>query len=178
MWPLLNIYFAEVVNIFAKFEGDWAVNKGNASKENELRDNFLHEVYMNSLALSIITAGFIVGGFVMLTTFQRFSLRLMRLLKQKYFTSILAQEVAWHDEQNSGEFASKITSDFKKLESGVNENLGLFLQNIMCFFFNLIIGLVKGWKLALITIAFTPITGIVGAVVAKVSLVQSPKHLH
>lgn len=167
-WPLLNIYFSRIVNVFARFEGEWMLTAGNGTVQEKLRTDFMHDVYMNSLALAVITCGFILGSFTMMTTFQRFALRLMRELKQRYFTSILAQEVAWHDEQNTGEFASKITSDFKKLESGINENLGLFLQNLLCFFLNLIIGIVNGWKLALITIAFTPITGIVGGVISRV----------
>lgn len=167
-WPLLNIFFSKIVNVFSHFEIDWNNNTGNSTIEEKLRSDFMHDVYMNSLALALITLGFIVGSFTMMTTFQRFALRLMRDLKKRYFFSILSQDVTWFDQQNIGEFASKITSDFKKLESGVNENLGLFLQNLLCFFLNLIIGFVNGWELALITIAFTPITGIVGGIVSKV----------
>lgn len=53
-----------------------------------------------------------------------------------------------------------VYSDFKKFESGINENLGLLIYNISCSLQNVVIGLVFGWKLSLVIIAMSPIIAV------------------
>lgn len=166
-WPLLNIFFSRVVDVFTNFEFNYSVS--NITQQQILKDNFLHDIYMHSAAIAGVTAGSILGSYITLVSFGYFSLRLIRLWKRLYFQSLISQEISWHDKQNSGEFASRITTDFKKLEGGVNENLGIFLMNSMGFFFNIGTAFYNGWKLSFVTISLMPITAIINAIVVKFS---------
>lgn len=168
-WPLLNIFFSRVVDVFANFEFSYPFTVDNATQQENLKDHFLHDIYMHSAAITGVTAGSILGSYITLVAFGYFSLRLIRLWKRLYFQSLLSQEISWHDQQNSGEFASRITSDFKKLEGGVNQNLGIFLMNTLGFFFNVGTAFYNGWKLSLVTMSLMPVTAIINGVVGKFS---------
>lgn len=184
-WPGLNILFGKVVHSFVEYEKNRA-SHGNDSAEVEIiTEEFRAETYLYGGIMAAITVLYIIGNYTAIHSFQMFALRLMREIKKRYFASILKQEIAWFDTQNSGEFASRISrycglftfkkhqqrfhqlflsllvySDFKKFESGINENLGLLIYNISCSLQNVVIGLVFGWKLSLVIIAMSPIIAV------------------
>ncbi|KAM3180950.1 hypothetical protein ACTXT7_015299 [Hymenolepis weldensis] len=84
---------------------------------------------------------------------------------------ILAQDVAWFDKQTVGGLITKLTENINKIEAGIGEKLGIFIQCIIIFVSGLIIAFTKNWRLALVGCAvFPPIAigfGILGYVVRK-----------
>lgn len=168
-WPGLNILYGKVVDHFVQFE----IDRNNAIKHNEtiteIVSEFSRKTNIMAAIMVCITVVFILGNYTAIHCFQMFALRQMRQIKKLYFQSILKQEVAWFDGQNSGEFASRISSDFKKFEGAINENLGLLLYYLSTSALNLIIGLVFGWKLSLVIIAMSPIIGISSFIMTRVS---------
>lgn len=112
-WPLLNIVFGEIVDLFVKFELDIgnASTAGNQTEavEDELRSQFMSSVYLRSGQMLVVALLYIIGNYIMIFSFNRFSLRLVRSIKQKYVDSLLRQETAWHDTKQSGEFATTIS---------------------------------------------------------------------
>ena len=87
---------------------------------------------------------------------------------------ILAQDVPWYDDQNVGTLITKLTDGIDKIEAGIGEKLGVFIQSVIVFVSGLIIGFSKNWKLSLVACAiFPPIAigfGIFGMVVRKYSV--------
>ena len=59
--------------------------------------------------------------------------------------------------------------DVNKIQAGIGDKLGIMFQWITCFFAGLAIGFVFGWELTLVMLAVSPIMGIAGAVMSKVS---------
>ncbi|VDD83523.1 unnamed protein product [Mesocestoides corti] len=70
--------------------------------------------------------------------------------------SLLSQDVAWFDEQNVGALITKLTEGVEKIEAGIGEKLGIFIQCIVIFISGLIIGFTKNWKLSLVGCAILP----------------------
>lgn len=99
----------------------------------------------------------IFSNLLAMSSFQFFALRRMRTIKRLYLEGILQQEVAWFDRQASGEFASRISGDFKKFEAGINENLAMLIFHFSSIFTCLAVGLFYGWKLSLAILVLTPI---------------------
>ena len=168
-WPLITIQFGGLVDVFVDFEvaHDNATNSGQSTEQ--IEKDFMSTIYLISGLTFAIMAFFIVSNGISIQCFQMFALRQMNAIKKLYFASILKQEIAWYDRQSSGEFASRISSDFKKFESGINENLGLLIYNISSVVVNLIVGLMFGWKLSLVISSMAPIIGLSSYVMTRVS---------
>lgn len=74
---------------------------------------------------------------------------------------------------NVGAMITRLTEGVDKVEAGVGEKVGLFVQNLFVFIGGVIISLIKNWELALVSAAFFPLVGAsfaaVGFVVRKLS---------
>lgn len=176
-WPMLTAIFGDVVDVFVDFE-----SKRNAANETvdvaELERVFMNDVYKYSALMFTVGFVYCLGNYLTIFCFQLFSLRQMRIIKRRYFDSLLRQEVAWHDNKSSGEFASKLSSDFKKFESGINENLGLLIYNIAAALVNLAVGLAYGWKLSLVILSGTPIVALTSYVTTRLQAKFMQKEIH
>lgn len=104
-WPLLNITFGKVVGVFVKFEHR---NSIQTEINDEIRDIFMNDVYYWSGLTFISFILFVIGNLLTLYSFQLLAFNLTNNIKRKYFHSIITQELAWHDQRNSGEFAARI----------------------------------------------------------------------
>ncbi|XP_027198903.2 ATP-dependent translocase ABCB1-like [Dermatophagoides pteronyssinus] len=173
-WPLLNITFGKVVGVFVKFEHR---NSNQTEINDEIRDIFMKDVYYWSGLTFISFILFVIGNLLTLYSFQLLAFNLTNNIKRKYFHSIITQELAWHDQRNSGEFAARIASDFKKFENGFNENLGLLIYNVVGAVMNLIIGFYYGWKLSLAIVAMAPLIVITSFVMTKFQSHYTQKEL-
>lgn len=85
----------------------------------------------------------------------------------------MRQDAAWFDVANVGALITRLTEGVDKVEAGVGEKVGLFVQNLFVFIGGVIISLIKNWELALVSAAFFPLVGgsfaAVGFVVRKLS---------
>ncbi|VDK39426.1 unnamed protein product [Taenia asiatica] len=94
-----------------------------------------------------------------------------RKIRLLLYSQILEQDVAWFDEQSVGSLITKLTEGVEKIETGIGEKLGIFIQCIIVFVSGLIIGFTKNWRLSLVACAiFPPIAigfGVLGYVVRK-----------
>lgn len=129
-WPCGTIIFGNMVDVFVDFERqhDNATAAGESTAQIEADFMGLNYMYAGLMLavmvshapthspplpslfhLSLLQAIFIVGNYITIHCFQIFALRQTGAIKKRYFQSILKQEVAWYDRQNSGEFASRIS---------------------------------------------------------------------
>ncbi|KAF7494106.1 Multidrug resistance protein 1A [Sarcoptes scabiei] len=173
-WPVLTITFGDIVDVFVGFE---FTRKNSSIDQEELLKQFNNDVYFQSAITGIVTITFAFGHFLSLYSCQILSLRLTKTVKRLYFRSILRQEIAWFDEQNSGEFASKIASDFKKFENAFNENLSLMMYNGASVLTHLALGFYYGWELNLVILSVTPIMMLSSIVLTKLQVYFTQKEL-
>ena len=111
-WSIFNIIFGKVVDIFVIFErihNNVTNNTSNTISSDDLVQNFMYEIFFYSGFTVALCVWHIIGNFSIIYCFQMFALSRMRVIKKKYFESILKQEIAWIDTKNSGEFASRIS---------------------------------------------------------------------
>lgn len=144
----------------------------------DLVNDFLGSLTGGNLSFTPIINSFAVIGavtfvvaFIQMLCLQSNAKLQARKIRLLLYERILAQDVAWFDEQNVGSLITKLTENIDKIEAGIGEKLGIFIQCIIVFVSGLIIGFSKNWKLSLVGCAvFPPIAigfGILGFVVRK-----------
>ena len=92
--------------------------------------------------------------------------RLSNRLRQHYLTALLATEPGFYDVSSSGELVSRLAGDIVLFNLATGQKVGVLLQAYSTFVAGLCIGLVQGWRLALVLLGFTPLLVVVGALSA------------
>ncbi|VDK42188.1 unnamed protein product [Taenia asiatica] len=82
--------------------------------------------------------------------------RQSRRIRLLLFKNILRQDVAWFDEQSSGNLITKLSYNIDQIEGGIGDRLGNFLQNVVTAIAAAVVSLVTGWKLALVSFTMAP----------------------
>ncbi|KAM7533954.1 hypothetical protein Aperf_G00000117604 [Anoplocephala perfoliata] len=97
----------------------------------------------------------------------------VKRIRSLYFSSILRQDAIWFDTSNAGTLITRLTEGADKIEMGIGEKAGLFVQNVFVFIGGLVISLIWNWKLALVAASFFPLVAVsfsaAGFVVRKLS---------
>jgi len=124
------------------------------------------------VAIGIVVI-FVAYGQVMfwLTTSHRQTNR----IRQELMKAVLRQEIGWFDTHGAGELGTRITDDINKIEEGIGDKIGAFLQWMSTFVCGFIIAFIHGWKLALVILSVVPVISLLGAVMMKVLTASSEK---
>ncbi|CAF1235179.1 unnamed protein product [Rotaria sordida] len=121
------------------------------------------------MLLTIIAACIIITcGYIRTMLFNISAERQARSIRQTLFQSILKQDITFFDEHKTGELASRLTDDIDKIRGGISDKLGSIIELLSMSISNLIVGLVKGWKLTLVVLATSPLIVITTRILFKV----------
>lgn len=71
----------------------------------------------------------------------------------------MRQDAAWFDAADVGVLITRLTEGVDKVEAGLGEKAGMFVQNLFVFIGGTVISLAKNWELALVSAAFFPLVG-------------------
>ncbi|XP_062514381.1 ATP-dependent translocase ABCB1-like [Corticium candelabrum] len=93
--------------------------------------------------------------------------RQTRRMRERFFRSIMRQEIGWFDTNDTGELATRLTDDLNKVCAGIGDKVGTFAMWMSTFFGGIIVGLVTNWRLALVILAITPVLAFVAGLFSK-----------
>ncbi|XP_075443283.1 ATP-binding cassette sub-family B member 5 isoform X2 [Ascaphus truei] len=124
-----------------------------------------------------IGAGVLVCGYVQVSFWVLSAARQTRKMRTTFFHSVLAQEITWFDVTKSGQLNTRLTEDINKINDGIGDKVGHLFQNVSIFVTGIIIGLVKGWQLALVILATSPLMAISAALSSKMLISLTSKEL-
>ncbi|KAL5111589.1 ATP-dependent translocase ABCB1 [Taenia crassiceps] len=82
--------------------------------------------------------------------------RQSRRIRLLLFKHILRQDIAWFDEQSSGNLITKLSYNVDQIEGGIGDRLGNFIQNVTTAIVAAVVSLINGWKLALVSFTMAP----------------------
>ncbi|KAJ8598387.1 hypothetical protein CTAYLR_002996 [Chrysophaeum taylorii] len=95
-------------------------------------------------------------------------------VRRKLFDAMLAQDIAWFDQTQTGDLMNRLSSDTTKLQSAATESISMLLRSIASAIVSLALLFATSWFLALVTIAAVPLVLIVGAIsVTKIKRLSS-----
>ncbi|GLD97150.1 hypothetical protein PINS_up005833 [Pythium insidiosum] len=154
--PFQIVLFGDVLNAFNP------TDKPNAGKE------FRHDINIVSRNLTILGGILIATCFFQVVCWSLTSARQARRIRSAYVGAILNKEIGWFDVNEPMQLSTRVADSTVTIQEGMGRKVGDGLQFASMAIAGVIIGLVKGWKLALVLMAFTPVLAVTAFLSMKV----------
>lgn len=90
-------------------------------------------------------------------------------IRKLYLRSLMRQEFAWYDTENSGELLSHVVSDADRIQSGIGDKLVLAVQFIAQGVVGIAVSFFYSWRITLVVLTVVPLIAACGAVPGRVS---------
>lgn len=170
--PLMLIVFGEMTDSIVCFNSS-IQNTTECEKFKPLPE----QMTVFSLYYVGIGAGVLLCGYIQVSFWVLAAARQTRKMRKMFFQSVLSQEISWFDVTKSGELNTRLTEDVNKINDGIGDKVGHLVQNATSSIGGLIIGLVKGWQLALVIMATYPLVAVSTAICSKMVVSLTSKEL-
>ncbi|TYZ67009.1 hypothetical protein PybrP1_003840, partial [[Pythium] brassicae (nom. inval.)] len=143
--PLQIVLFGDMINSFNPNE------MANANVD-DMRDD-INRVSRNFVFLGI---GVLIAGFVQVACWSITGSRQAKRIRSAYVSAIITKEIGWFDVNEPMQLATRVADSTVTIQEGMSRKVGDGLQFFSMAVSGITIGMVKGWELALILLAFTP----------------------
>ncbi|XP_054420503.1 ATP-binding cassette sub-family B member 5 [Pteronotus mesoamericanus] len=143
------------------------------SQEKLNEDMIVLTLYYVGIGIIALVFGYMQISFWIMT-----AARQTKRIRKQFFHSILAQDISWFDGCDLGELNTRMTDDINKINDGIGDNIALLFQNMSTFSIGLVIGLVKGWKLTLVTLSTSPLIIASAAMFSRIVISLTNKELN
>ncbi|XP_032895781.1 ATP-dependent translocase ABCB1-like [Amblyraja radiata] len=174
--PLMVIVFGELTDSFVH---DGLMKNITANSTLNVTGDFTETLEEQMTSFSFLLCRFSyyysgLGGGAFITAFMQISFWSLAAARQtmkiriELFHAVLRQEIGWFDVSEVGEINTRLTDDISKINDGIGDKIGILIQSLSSFVAGLVVGFIKGWKLALVILAMSPIMGICTAIWAKI----------
>ncbi|XP_066441409.1 ATP-binding cassette sub-family B member 5-like isoform X1 [Eleutherodactylus coqui] len=170
--PLLMVVLGEMTDSFVCHDS------GNQSKpECEKFKPLPEQMTIFALYYVGIGAAVLLCGYVQVSFWVIAAARQTRRMRKMFFHAVLSKDISWFDVNKSGEMNTRLTEDVNKINDGIGDKVGHLVQNVVCAIGALVIGVAKGWQLALVILATSPVVAISTAVCSKMIVSLTSKEL-
>ncbi|XP_037828263.1 ATP-dependent translocase ABCB1 [Lucilia sericata] len=159
--PANSLIFGNLANNmidYAEFMGGYT----RADESGMLLDAVQEFAFQNTMIGVVMLA----CSYISITLFNYAAHAQILRIRGKFFRSILHQDMAWYDFNQSGEVASRMNEDLSKMEDGLAEKVVMFVHYMVAFAGSIILAFYKGWQLALVCLCSLPVTFIAMGLVA------------
>ncbi|CAD5209630.1 unnamed protein product [Bursaphelenchus okinawaensis] len=122
------------------------------AEAHQKESNFVNDILMLCVltVISTVFAG-LRGG-----TFTQATALINRSMRRDLFSSLVKQEIAFFDSNQTGAITSRLTTDCQTVASSVSTNVNVFLRNSVMLIGSLIFMFQLSWKLTMITFIAVP----------------------
>ncbi|XP_072396487.1 ATP-dependent translocase ABCB1-like [Diabrotica undecimpunctata] len=134
-----------------------------------LADELINAVWLFGMKSLGVGVGVILTTYLSTVLFIYSASRQIFKIRKSFLEKTLNQDIAWFDQNRTGDFASTFTQNISKLEEGIGEKLGTFIFFESTFVAGCVLGLVKGWKLALVCMVSLPLSTTIMTVISWIS---------
>ncbi|XP_063624238.1 ATP-dependent translocase ABCB1-like [Cydia splendana] len=152
MLPFSVIVVAGIFNVMVEHEKNVLQSK---PVDNAKFLEALHKfgVHYSLIGLTVVVSLYIGTAFVEIAAINQ-----IYHIKQAYLRAAMHQDMSYFDQQQTGDFASKMADDILKLEDGIGLKVSTFVYNVTGSISALIMAFLKGWKLTLLCLIMAPVT--------------------
>ncbi|KAI1815262.1 P-loop containing nucleoside triphosphate hydrolase protein [Poronia punctata] len=150
-FPILGILFGELVD-----ELNGATCAADTPHGSRAAEDY--QAAINQKVILVVAAALAQFGLIYIYSvcWNLFGERLSHRLREKYFRSLLRQEVTFFDKLPAGEVSSRLSADINTIRNGTSEKVGVYLGVVSLFVASYIIAFIKGAKLAGILVSLVP----------------------
>ncbi|OCT75760.1 ATP-binding cassette sub-family B member 5 isoform X1 [Xenopus laevis] len=171
-YPLMNLVFGEMANSFLCHNSSLQ----NSSLCAEFK-SIEEQVQVFSLYYAGIGFAALICGYLQVSCWVLTASRQTMKMRKAFFHSVLSQEIGWFDVTKSGELNTRLTEDINKINNGIGDKVGHCFQNGATCLCGILIGLIQGWKLALVILATSPVLALASAMFARILASLTTKEL-
>ncbi|KAK7747218.1 hypothetical protein SLS53_001471 [Cytospora paraplurivora] len=150
-FPIIGIYFGELLNDFNQVECDLADSSTASdadSSSGDINSSILMIVYLAIAQFVLI--------YLYLLCWTLYGARLAERLRETYLQNLLRQEPSYFDKLPPGEVASRLSSDIQTIRSGTSEKVGICLASVSFFVTAYVVAFIKDSVLAAILLSLIP----------------------
>lgn len=159
--PCMIIIFGSMTQSFVSSGRDAAANPNNTAA---FATTLESEIRKTSIWFSCIGFGVLLLAYVQVAAWLTTSHRQSHRVRNALLQAVFRQEIGWFDTHDAGELGSRLSDDVNKIQEGIGDKISNFLQWFATFICGIVIGLVKGWKLALVILSVSPLLAIAGGI--------------
>ncbi|RWS02634.1 multidrug resistance protein 1-like protein, partial [Dinothrombium tinctorium] len=178
-FPMMIIFYGNLIDSFVIYQQSLMFFKSNETNSSnttaDIEEKFRKDSLENSLALCGIAIGMFFISYLMVLCFGLSAKNQTQRIRLKFFESVLRQDMSWFDTKGSKDFASKVTTDLLKIETGIGEKIGLCVFFISSSLSSIGVAFYYGWKLTLVLLAIAPVIAITNGITAKIQTTMSIK---
>lgn len=157
-FPLMGIIFGQLLD---QMNASTCDSEGPSSTGLKARDAAADDAAQSDVNSQILLLVYLaVANFVLIYLYafswNLLSQRLAQRLRERYFTSILAQDAAFFDTRQAGDVSSRLNSDIQVVQSGTSEKVGMYLACISFFIAAYVVAFTRDAELAGMLISLAP----------------------
>lgn len=172
-FPLLAILFGELVD---------NLNSTSSSCGNDTSPGWGLQSTVNTKVLNVVYVTIASFSLIYIHSFafSLFGERLVRRLREQYFTALLRQEPAFFDSLEAGEVSSRLAGDLEVIQTGTSEKVGICISSLAYFIAAYAVAFYKDAKLTAMLVAVIPaffITTTVGGKYVKKFTIGMSDHI-
>ncbi|KAK0066802.1 ATP-dependent translocase ABCB1 isoform X7 [Biomphalaria pfeifferi] len=124
-----------------------------------------------------IGAGFFAAAFLQVSLWMAAAERQAHRIRKKFLENILYQDIGWFDTHETSELNTRLADDITKIQEGIGDKMGSFVQWFSCFIAGFVIGFVNGWKLTLVILSVSPFLIGAAGLMSKLAASMTSKEL-
>jgi ATP-binding cassette subfamily B (MDR/TAP) protein 1 len=151
--PIQIVLFGDVLNTFNPEDPSANIEEG------------IKGVALNFLYVGL--AVFVAGSF-QVACWTITASRQAKRIRSEYVSAILTKEIGWFDVNEPMQLGSRVAEATVTIQEGMGRKVGDGLNFFSMAVSGIVIGLIKGWQLALILLAFTPFIAVTAFLAMKV----------
>ncbi|KAK0381750.1 ATPase, partial [Colletotrichum limetticola] len=146
-FPLMGILFGQLIDDMNGATCADGIGDVGAYQD-AVNDKVIKLVWITCVAFCLIYTHTTCWGII--------SQRLASRLREKYFQSLLRQDVGFFESRQAGEVSSRLNSDIQTIQSGTSEKVSHFIGTISFFVTAYVIGFIKYAPLAGMLVSLIP----------------------
>lgn len=116
-----------------------------------------------------------LSSLIQITCWQTSCERQTHRIRRAFFSSVLRQELAWFDKNQSGELSAKFNDDIERLRDGIGEQFSSIIKYSSSFLSGFVVGFIVSWRLTLVIMAATPLLALFSAYLGKMLATSSKR---
>ncbi|KAH9508578.1 Multidrug resistance protein 1 [Bulinus truncatus] len=176
--PVMIIVFGSMIDLFVDSAN---MNLNATSNQTDSGDINLKPILDKMTEFAIYYC--IIGGGVLIASYLQVSLwmtaaeRQAHRIRQHFLKNILRQDIGWFDTHEAAELNTRLADDITKIQDGIGDKMGSFVQWFASFVAGFVIGFANGWKLTLVILAVSPFLVGAAGLFSKLAASMTSKEL-
>ncbi|MDX2212048.1 MAG: ABC transporter ATP-binding protein [Oculatellaceae cyanobacterium bins.114] len=132
----------------------WGIDQGISQKN-------LHVVFYSAIAMVVVAIGRGIFNFGQSFWAEQLSQNIAYDLRNKIFKKIQNLSFSYHDQAQTSQLLTRITSDVEQIRTLIGTSLIQVVSSVVTLVTTAVILIIMNWRLALVTLAVIPLAGFI-----------------